>query len=142
MKDFLTRLKDDKNLTRIIFIIGMAGILIIFFNSLADGKDGSANSSGDITASQYGEVQEDKLCEMIEKLSGAGKAKVMLTMENSAEHVYTKDLQVKSIEPRVRGVVVICQGAGDELVKANIMELVTKALNISADRVCVTKGNI
>lgn len=139
MKEKLSKLKDDKNLIRIIFIIGIAGIFLIFCSSfLSSDKDDSSQSSSNSLA-DYGEAQEDKLRNMIEKIEGVGKAEVMLTMENSAEQVYTQDNRVKEIEPVVRGVVVVCRGATNPEVKATVMELVTKALNISSDKVCITK---
>lgn len=46
---------------------------------------------------------------------------------------------LKEIQPTVRGVVVVCEGGGDIQVQQRVLEAVTKALNISSAKVCVTK---
>lgn len=48
---------------------------------------------------------------------------------------------VRRTEPRVRGVAVVCKGAGSETVKAQIVEAVTALLDISSARVSVAKMN-
>ncbi len=46
---------------------------------------------------------------------------------------------LKVMEPEVRGVVVVCEGGGDAVTKERVLEAVTKSLNISSARVCITK---
>lgn len=48
---------------------------------------------------------------------------------------------IRRTEPRVRGVAVVCRGAGSETVKAQIVEAVTALLDISSARVSVAKMN-
>lgn len=48
---------------------------------------------------------------------------------------------IRRTEPRVRGVAVVCKGAGSEKVKAQIIEAVTALLDISSARVSVAKMN-
>ena len=62
-------------------------------------------------------------------------------MDNSGENVYLKNTDQKtvSIEPKVRGVVIVCDGGDDPLVVSRVLDAVTKALNISSDKVCITK---
>jgi len=40
---------------------------------------------------------------------------------------------------RVRGAVVVCDGGGNAVVRANVIEAVTTALGITSDRVCVLR---
>ena len=46
---------------------------------------------------------------------------------------------LKEIQPKIRGVLVVCDGGGDILVQQRVLEAVTKALDISTAQVCVTK---
>lgn len=48
---------------------------------------------------------------------------------------------VRTAEPKVRGVAVVCQGAGSDSVRARIVETVTALLDISSARVSVAKMN-
>jgi stage III sporulation protein AG len=49
-------------------------------------------------------------------------------------------LAVTEIEPKVKGVIVICPGGDDPVVKRRIVEAVMTALSIPSKRVCVTKS--
>lgn len=44
----------------------------------------------------------------------------------------------KELEPKVQGVVIVCQGGDNPLVQMRINEAVTTALEISSERVCIT----
>ena len=48
-------------------------------------------------------------------------------------------LAITEIEPKVKGVVVVCPGGEDPVVQQRIIRAVTTALNLSSQRVCVTK---
>lgn len=48
---------------------------------------------------------------------------------------------IRITEPKVRGVAVVCRGAGDETVRLQIVEAVTALLDISSARVSVAKMN-
>ncbi len=48
-------------------------------------------------------------------------------------------LIVEIIQPQIRGVAVVCQGADSAVVRQNITNTVTAVLNISSTRVCITK---
>ncbi|MBC8569604.1 stage III sporulation protein AG [Zongyangia hominis] len=45
----------------------------------------------------------------------------------------------KQIEPKVKGVVVVCEGGDSIAVQQRVIDAVTVALDISASKVCVTK---
>lgn len=45
------------------------------------------------------------------------------------------------LQPKIQGVVVVCEGAGNPVVQQNLINVVTTALNISSKRVCVVKIN-
>lgn len=46
---------------------------------------------------------------------------------------------IKEIYPKIQGVIVVSKGADDILVKQNIIDAVTTALNIAPHKVCVVK---
>lgn len=129
---------------RIIIALGIAGIVLIFLSSLWDGgESGEAydGSQTSVSAEIYGDNLEKELKEIISKISGVGRCEILLTMENSVEYVYLSngDTKTKSIEPTVRGVAVVCDGGENPVTKEKIIDVVTKALNISSSRVSVTK---
>ena len=137
MKNLLTKLKNDKNLIRIIYIIGLLGIALIFISSFFDSDNINSSFSGNIE--DYRSTEETRIENMVESIEGVGDARVMITMENSAEQVYSDKSVVKEIEPTVRGVMIVCKGADNPSIKETVLESVTKALNISCDKVCIAK---
>lgn len=121
---------------------------------------------------------ELRLTEIVSHIDGAGRTKVMVTMDSTSEYVYAKDTSVrtdtsssqengrvsessgssaetshiiidgksgdeplveKQIEPKVRGVIVLCEGADNPVVENRVTEAVKTALGISSSRICVEK---
>lgn len=127
---------SDKRVVNAALIIGAAAILIIGITSVFDFSEESC-----VSAEEYATRTEGKLLEIVSNISGVGDARIFLTMDNSGENVYLKNTDTKtvSIEPKVRGVVVVCDGGDDPMVVSRVMDAVTKALNISSDKVCITR---
>ncbi|MBQ3266243.1 MAG: hypothetical protein IJH07_10760 [Ruminococcus sp.] len=125
-----------KSTLRVAVIIGTAAILLIALSSVID-----FDQSGNDQAEAYASRTEARLLEIVSQISGVGEAKIFLTMDNRGENVYLKNTDTKtvSIEPKVRGVVIVCDGGDDPLVVSRVLDAVTKALNISSDKVCITK---
>ena len=48
-------------------------------------------------------------------------------------------LVIKLIQPKIRGVAVVCEGGDSDIIRREIQETVTAVLDISASRVYVTK---
>ena len=130
-----SRLLSDKRVVRIAVIIGAAAILLIGLTSVFDVQHSNDNTDA------YAKRIEARLLEIVSNISGVGEAKIFLTMDNSGENVYLKNTDTKtvSIEPQVRGVVVVCEGGDDPMVVSRVLDAVTKALHISSDKVCITK---
>lgn len=127
---------SDRRAVKAAVIIGVLAILLIGFSSVFDFSRGDDNVSD-----EYAARTEERLLEIVTSIDGVGEAKIFLTMDNSGENVYLKNSDTKtvSIEPTVRGVVVVCDGGDDPIVSSRVMDAVTKALCISSDKVCVTK---
>ena len=132
----LSKWLSDKRVVKIAVIVGSIAILLIGLTSVISFSD----MDKDISA-EYAAHTESRLLEIISNISGVGEAKIFLTMDNGGENVYLKNTDTKtvSIEPKVRGVVVVCDGGDDPLVVSRVLDAVTKALNISSDKVCITK---
>ena len=128
---------SDKRVVKAAAVIGVIAILLIGLLSVIDfSPDRSEKESR-----EYASRTEERLLEIVSSISGAGDAKIFLTMDNSGENVYLKNTDTKtvSIEPKVRGVVVVCEGGDDPVTVSRVLEAVTKALDISSDKVCITK---
>lgn len=145
MDDKKARLKnllDNDKIRKIIIIAGIVGISLIFLSSYIDiGSDTGFGNDEEFSVTTYSTEIESDLQAVISKIEGAGETSVLLTMENSVEYVYLEDstTKTKEIEPHIRGVLVVCEGGDDAVVIERITEAVTKALDISTAKVCITK---
>lgn len=166
---------------RIIIIIGLVGIGLILLSGLLPEKsnteDNQTNSQvAYVSLAQYENNLEQSLADIISSIDGAGKTRVMLTMDSTVEQVYATDktmsqkdsinsgedtetnkdtsanstyitvelsdgtqqtVLLKEIQPKVRGVLVVCNGGDNSVVKEKIVDAVTKALDISSSMVSV-----
>ena len=92
-KNLLSFFKGEKG-TKWLFIIGFAGILLIFASSFFSKKEENAAPIANqdvISADQYTEKLEQKLTGIIGSISGVENPKVMVTLENGIEYIYAQE---------------------------------------------------
>ena len=138
----LKGLLDNEKIKKIIIITGVIGIALIFISSYIDFDSmNKSDKDKEFSVTTYSTEIENDLQTVISQIEGAGETKVLLTLENSVEYVYLKDstTKTKEIEPLIRGVLVVCEGGDDPVVVERITDAVTKALDISTAKVCITK---
>lgn len=131
------KLLDNQKFTRIAIIVCICAIVLIFLSSYID----FSTLKTSVDADEYCQVLEERLLSVVTQIEGVGNAKIFLTMDNSGENVYlnNSDTKTKSITPIVRGVVIVCDGGDDPVVVNRVMSAVTKSLDVSSNKVCVTK---
>lgn len=162
LNELLSRIKTDKRLL-IIVVLGLSGILLLTFSELKPNeKEAPAETDKAADTAQYEESLETRLAELISSIDGAGRAKVMITLDSGDENVYaTEDksgeksyersyvvikqsgdengMLLKIAEPEIRGVAVVCEGAGSAEVRQEIINTVTAVLNVGTNRVNISK---
>ena len=172
--------KALQNRTNLILFCAVLGIVSIFLSYILEREPqpGGTDCSISRTASSMEQELELRLTEIVSHIDGAGRTKVMVTMDSTSEYVYAKDTSVrtdtsssqengrvsessgssaetshiiidgksgdeplveKQIEPKVRGVIVLCEGADNPVVENRVTEAVKTALGISSSRICVEK---
>ena len=119
----------------------------------------------------YVEALENKLVHILENVDGVGKAEVMITLKSSKESVLNKDLSeekqtvnknqkkqeetilsdssgnsapyvIKELEPEISGIVISCEGAGNKVVEASVLEAVQVLFGVSANHIKVLKMEV
>ncbi len=141
-KEKIKKLFDNDKVRRIVIIAGVVGMLLILLSNYIDfGKSSGKSEEEEFSVTTYSTEIENDLQSVISQIEGAGETKVLLTMENSVEYVFLEDstTKTKEIEPLIRGVLVVCEGGDEPVVVERITEAVTKALDISTAKVCITK---
>lgn len=136
-KKKINKLIRSKSFLRIAVIVGLSAILLIFITSHIDLSIFQKQTD----AETYSEELRSRLLDIVSQIDGVGEVKVFLTMDNSGENVYlsNSDTKTKSIEPTVRGIVIVCDGGDDPVVVDRVLGAVTRSLSISSDKVYITK---
>lgn len=90
----LNKLLENEKYRKIIIFAGLAGIALIYISGLfTSDKTASQTSSSKpaVTAQAYETRLENNLTDIITKIQGAGNAKVMITLEQTAKYVYATE---------------------------------------------------
>lgn len=141
INDWVKRLTENGGARKLIFAAGAAGIALILLSGLFSFNREPDTSDTGFSVQDYRQTAQQDLETLISHIQGAGKTRVMLTVENSAQYVYLENGTTKTeeIQPRVRGVLVLCEGGEDPMTVGRVTEAVTKALDISTAKVCIEK---
>jgi len=130
---------------KIIVAAGFAVIVIILLSDFfsfggADKKEAETADEIRLDAARYAEQLERQLIGILSQIQGVGRVKVMITLENLDENVYSeRQSSVLTVKmPKVRGAAIVCEGGENIFIKQKVVETVSKVLGISTARVCVT----
>lgn len=171
LENALKKLKTEKKLFLIV-IIGILGIILIAASELIPRSADKPKTETTVKneESSYAALLEERLTQIISQIDGVGKVQVLLTLESSAETIYAKDekeeyinnenstqrsyngsyvltnddtgVVLKTSEPKVRGVIIVCEGGDRAIVKKDITDAVTSALSVNSNNVSVLKMKI
>ncbi len=157
-EEILKKIPENKR-PALICATGIAVMLIIVLPGLfgSEKTDKKSEKSTD-EQSEYINSVENSLCSLISSIDGAGKTKIMLTLDSSEENVYASDINadkneyvvikenseeggmlLKVIKPKIRGVAVVCEGGDNPRVKIDITNAVCTALGINSTRISIAK---
>lgn len=149
LKKALLKLKSIKNIELYLALLFALVVLIAVFVGSAPKK--SENSVAD---DSYISQMEHKICSVVEKISGCGKASVVISYATNEEKVYAYETETSSsggvvkqenslvyvkgeplvttvLPPKILGVVVVAEGANDPIVKFQIVNVVVTLLDVA-----------
>lgn len=156
-----TFISDKKNYPVLILIM-CALVVFVFWGNTGDNTKTEKNESDPAA------LLEKRLERVLEKVSGAGKVSVFLSLDDFGATDYAKDSRevmkqeqseseqttvmqgsgsasapvvARVLSPKVKGVIVVAQGAGNEAVKANLAAAVEASLAIMPHRIKILEGN-
>ncbi len=154
----------------IIGIIAIGGIFLSESVTKSKANENKQNETTRESVKEYEEKTEKKLQEILSQIEGIGKCSVMVTVDSGEESVYSADVESedqsgenskassqkskyvivedegqkpvleKEIEPTIRGVIVVCEGADDVYVREAVVDSLRAALGISSANISVVRG--
>lgn len=142
-------LKKNKSIIAI-GAIAVLGVMLIVLSSISV-RDSTEN---DITLNyeEYTSELERKIEEFLLSINGIKKAKVVVTLDTSNEHVYAQNqstydfltinsnsgespVHITDIYPTVRGIAISCTNGDNYEVRMRITKLISAYLGISSNRI-------
>ncbi len=161
LKEIFEKLKKIKHIQIILAVVVALVVCVIYFSFFSSPKSDKKeeNSTTNFSSAEaYVGWLENKLDNVLSKISGAGKVSTIVTLESGFTYDYAKELEtrtstggdvvitsetiilvngepvvVKEWFPVVKGVVIVSSGAGDFSVKMKMLEAVQTVLEIEAD---------
>ena len=168
---FLFKAKNWNRSSLLVFAGALGLFLLLAGNAFPAESSSRETDEPQSTADEAAYVQEyasnleQTLTGVIESIQGAGHVKVAVTLEAGPQTVYALDetdrgengSEVQHIlmedssgqsalvemvwEPEIRGIAVVCQGAADVQVQAQITEAVSVLTGVSSNRISIAKMN-
>lgn len=161
VKKILEKIKKDKRMAAII-CVGLAGIILLTLSEIFPQKEDESKAETSQISDSYEEDIERRLTSIVSAINGAGRTQVMVTLDSGDENVYAvkeksnesslereyiviendsdeSGLLLKVIEPEVRGVAIVCDGADSANVRQEIVSTVSAVLGISTNRISIAK---
>ena len=141
-KEIRELFRSEKSI-KIILIAGAAIILIIALSGLSsDSTTADEDSLFDYSRqSEYEKALEEKLGGILAEIDGIGNIKIMITLDSSEQSMFesgeNEPVCVKT--PSVRGVIVVCDGGDNILIKEKVISAVSGAFGISTTHISVIK---
>ena len=128
---------------KIILITGALVILLIALSGLTtEKKNESDNVLFDYNQQkQYEEALETKLSDVLSEIEGIGNINIMITLDSSEESIFSDNKkEITSVKtPSVRGVIVVCDGGDNIVIKEKVISAVAGVFGISTTRISVIK---
>lgn len=165
VQKILEKIKRDKRIASIVSI-GLVGIILLTLSELmpqkSDAKQNEKSENVTDIRDSYEENIEKRLTSIVSSIDGAGRTEVMVTLASGDENVYAvkekssdgskereyividsdkneSGLLLKVIEPEIRGVAIVCEGADSAKIRQEIISSVSAVLGISTNRISIAK---
>ncbi len=167
LKEFWERLKKVRHIQIILPVLIGLFVCVVYFSFVGSpsADSDSENSTQEATSTmEYVDMLENKLSNVLSKISGVGDCETIITLECGFEYDYATDTEtkttisggnettittetvilvsnepvvVKEIYPVIKGVVVVASGAENFAVKMNILSAVETVLEIDRNDITI-----
>ena len=162
--DIIVAKLKEKNTSKILVAIGIFGMLLVLLSGMfTSGKEKTVTSeNGEINLTAYKKNIEDELSDMLSEIDGVGRNRVMVTLSSGEEYIFAEETKtgnsamqksyvivekngekqalVSRVDsPKVSGVIIVCEGGGNAVVREEVYKAVSTVLGIPLGDIYVTK---
>lgn len=156
-KSIFAKIKGIKNIELIVALFLCGIVILLFFNSFTS-TNTTPSTTQTLSFSQWNDQLESKLAETLSLIDKAGKVQVMITYESGVEQVYAyqiitqtngttvtetkqlvtnqgKPVLLYELAPKIKGVVIVAEGAKIATVKQEIVKATQALLLIDKGKI-------
>ncbi|MBQ8845375.1 MAG: hypothetical protein IJ008_05140 [Clostridia bacterium] len=173
LKILWTKFKSIKHIEIYCGILCVIFIFVVYINCFSTTKKNKEiiNENSEQTFSstlEYVDYLENKLCNVLSKISGVDDVDVIITLESGFGYEYVTEEETKTstngststtittttvvmvsneplvnqeIYPKIKGVVVVAKGAEDAGLKLKILSAIQTVLNVSNSNITILSGS-
>ena len=137
-------LKSDKAVKAVLFAGALLILFIAFgglFGSKTEKNSDISEETSAVDFTGYEQALEERLEKILSEIEGVGAVDVMVTLDTSEQNEYGKNagMLLSVTAPRVRGVIVVCDGGDSITVKEKVMNAVSGVFGINSLHISVTR---
>jgi stage III sporulation protein AG len=147
-----------------VLLVIAAGVVLLLLPS--GGRDSPEAPPAQVEGTSFDlDAFEEKLEAVLSQVEGAGKTKVVLTLDGGSRQVLARNqdregdggssntvvtvgkgsgaqdvVPLQTVAPQFRGALVVCPGGGNAQVRLKLMEAVSALTGLGADRISVCQG--
>lgn len=152
-----------KKIKKEYIIIAILCLIAVYFVFSIGGSLKGQSKKNVKTESDYATILENKLKDVLSKVSGAGNVTVKISLSGTVEKVYATNetitetssnktvkkenvvvggelVEIGEIYPQITGVLIVASGASSLTVRQNVMEAVVTFLNVDSSKVIILNG--
>ncbi|PWL99350.1 MAG: hypothetical protein DBY04_01760 [Clostridiales bacterium] len=156
---------SGKNKGILLAVIGLIGILLIVIGTIGEKRQTNADTGTavekNLSTLEYIETLENKIKTITEQITGSDHVKVIVSIASGPEYIYVSNeeldenysakeyitvrtengsdelILLKEIYPEIEGVSVACPGGDNPELQAKLIEVISTALDVSSNRICI-----
>ena len=145
--------KPQKKKMIILCAVGALGLILVLWGTMGKSEKSAVKTGESYSDASYILELENKICNVIEKITSDRDAAVLITCEGGSEHRYVSQgegdfvtvrtdgdyslVLSKDIYPVITGVSVVCRGGDSATVQKKLIDVISTALGISSSRICI-----
>jgi hypothetical protein len=121
----------------LLLLLGLLGVILLAFSGSAQTPQ-TVDTAESGLYEAYAAREEARLARLCGAVEGVGRVQVGIAFGGEASVKYASGKQVSETPPDIVGVVVICDGGGSDVVRAELSRLISALYNLPSNHIHIS----